>query len=149
MATNTTKAPADTKTADTGTKATGTRKPQEHVIDQPVGDGFMWEEPPTTSHSGGSRNPDAYAAEAQLLRTHPHQWARLHTFTGKSAASGAYRLRKRIKDGALPAFGQPADYETRSAKVDGGVAVYARFIKGPVSNTAENVQADDTAATAE
>lgn len=83
---------------------------------------------PPAANSGSARNPDAYKAEAELLRTRPGEYAVIQEFDGKSSRSAAYRLAKRVKEGTLPAFAPAGSFEAVSRATGRSQAVFARFV---------------------
>ncbi len=64
---------------------------------------------------------EAWVEEAEKLRSHPRQWARITTRNSKSGASG---MANHISNGRLRAF-QPAGTFEATAR---GLDVWARYI---------------------
>lgn len=77
-----------------------------------------WENPPEHEHP---RATD-WGLILAPLRTRPGVWGRVMDYGGRqSAASALWQARCRLPD----LF---AEFETRSARIDSGSAIYARYI---------------------
>lgn len=81
------------------------------------GSSLVWEEPPARGRSGSLVTK--LGTLVVKLQERPGSWARLHTFTGKTSASG---MRKKVSD-AFPA------YEFRCGRYESGSAIWGRYVE--------------------
>lgn len=73
------------------------------------------------------RYPSAnHALRADDMRRHPHMWIEVCVYNGRqSANAAAYQIRTGDR---LPAYRPAGAFETRTEPLDGGTALYARYI---------------------
>lgn len=84
-------------------------------------DEIVWEEP-----AARGRLPMLTEAQKAALQKHPKRWARVKEFKAATSANGAASKHKKGMIG-LPL----AEWEFAGRKVEGGSALYARFIGRP------------------
>ncbi len=87
---------------------------------------IRWEEPRASKRGPGDGRGRSrrYAAIADQLRQHPGRWA----VVAEAASPGTSALASHIKMGALQAFAPGGDFDAVSRKVNGLIAVYARYL---------------------
>ncbi|MFF3127238.1 hypothetical protein ACFVRD_34160 [Streptomyces sp. NPDC057908] len=78
------------------------------------------------------RHPRAiHALRADDMRRHPRMWIEVAVYNGPSSAESTAR---QIRTGDRVRHYLPAGaFETRTAPVDTGTALYARYIGGPLT----------------